>query len=94
MHLRHGHQQQKWKTNLQQPKEKWIEACLIGITMRDRNTNEWVREKTKVQDSLKTTKLGKWAWAGHVARRTDGRWTTAVTEWTPRTGKRSQGRPH
>ena len=29
-----------------------------------------------------------------MARRTDGRWTTAVTEWTPCTGKRSQGRPY
>ena len=50
-------------------------------------------KKTKVQDILKTIKLGKWTWGDHVARRTDGRWTTAVTEWTQRTGKRSQGRP-
>ena len=66
---------------------------MLDIIKRDRKTNEWVREKTKVQDFLKTIKLGKWTWAGHVARRKDGRWTTAVTEWTPRTGKRSQGRP-
>ena len=51
-------------------------------------------KKTKVQDILKTIQLVKWTWAGHVARRTDGRWTTAVTEWTPRTGKRSQDRPY
>ena len=48
----------------------------------------------KVQDILKTINLGKWTWAGHVSRRTDGRWTTAVTEWTPRTGIGSQGRPY
>ena len=30
------------------------------ITMRDRKTNEWIREKTKVQDIMKTIKLGKW----------------------------------
>ena len=65
---------------------------MLGITMRDRKTNEWIREKTKVQDILKTIKLGKLTWAGYVARRTDRRWTTAVTEWTPRTGKSSQGR--
>ena len=71
-----------------------MERSMLGITMRDRKTHEWIREKTKVQDILKTIKLGKWTWAGHVARRTDGRWTIAVTEWTPRTGKRSQGRPY
>ena len=93
MHLRHGHLQQKCKINLQQPKRN-MERSMLGITMRDRKTNEWIREKTKVQDILKTIKLGKWTWAGYVSRRTDGRWTTAVTEWTPRTGKRSQGRPN
>ena len=50
-----------------------MERSMIGITMRDRKTNEWIREKTKVQDILKTIKLGKWTWARHVARRTDGR---------------------
>uniref|UniRef100_A0A2H1W970 SFRICE_002307 n=1 Tax=Spodoptera frugiperda TaxID=7108 RepID=A0A2H1W970_SPOFR len=29
----------------------------------------------------------------HVARRTDGRWARKVTEWRPRTGRRSVGRP-
>ena len=51
-------------------------------------------KKTKVQDILKIIKLGKWTWAGHVARTTDGIWTAAATEWTPRTGKISQGRPY
>ena len=35
----------------------------------------------------------KCSWAGHLARRGDGRWSKAVTEWRPRTGKRSVGRP-
>ncbi|CAH2235105.1 jg7514 [Pararge aegeria aegeria] len=35
----------------------------------------------------------KWQWAGHIARRTDGRWGLKVLEWRPRTGKRSVGRP-
>ncbi len=33
----------------------------------------------------------KWAWAGHVMRRTDNRWTAKVTEWQPRNCRR-QGR--
>ncbi|CAI2354961.1 unnamed protein product [Caenorhabditis sp. 36 PRJEB53466] len=32
-------------------------------------------------------------WAGHVARRTDNRWTTLTQEWIPRDTKRPVGRP-
>ena len=32
-------------------------------------------------------------WAGHVARRTDDRWTIRITEWLPRDQKRPIGRP-
>ncbi|PZC77920.1 hypothetical protein B5X24_HaOG202801 [Helicoverpa armigera] len=35
----------------------------------------------------------KWQWAGHIARRADGRWGRKVLEWRPRTSKRSVGRP-
>jgi hypothetical protein len=35
----------------------------------------------------------KWQWAGHIARRTDGRWGGKVLEWRPRAGRRSVGRP-
>ncbi|KAI8431975.1 hypothetical protein MSG28_004504 [Choristoneura fumiferana] len=35
----------------------------------------------------------KWQWAGHIARRTDGRWGQKVLEWRPRTGRRAVGRP-
>ena len=35
----------------------------------------------------------KWNWAGHVARRDDGRWSTAVSTWEPEGGKRRVGRP-
>ena len=35
----------------------------------------------------------KWKWAGHIARLKDNRWTRRCTEWQPRRGKRSRGRP-
>ena len=35
----------------------------------------------------------KWRWAGHVARRTDGRWSTAMLDWEPIKGARRPGRP-
>jgi hypothetical protein len=35
----------------------------------------------------------KFRWAGHVARREDGRWTRRILQWTP-DGKRDRGRPN
>ncbi|CAH2248054.1 jg12749 [Pararge aegeria aegeria] len=54
----------------------------VGIRRRGRVTNI----------AQRGTKL-KWKWAGHIARRTDGRWGSKVLEWRPRTGKRSVGWP-
>ncbi|CAH2207480.1 jg12778, partial [Pararge aegeria aegeria] len=55
--------------------------------------NEEIRRRTRVTDiAQRVTKL-KWQWAGHIARRTDGRSVLKVLEWRPRTGKRSGGRP-
>ena len=31
--------------------------------------------------------------SGHVARRTDGRWSSRVLNWVPITGERRRGRP-
>ncbi len=52
----------------------------------------WIREETKVEDILMTIKNKKWTWAGHIMCRRDKRWTTRVTEWQPRNGRRNQGR--
>ena len=38
------------------------------------------------------TRKRKWVWAGHVARKEDGRWSTAVLGWKPH-GTRKFGRP-
>ena len=35
----------------------------------------------------------KWSWAGHLSRHGDDRASKVVTEWRPRTEKRSVGRP-
>ncbi|CAH2235562.1 jg9251 [Pararge aegeria aegeria] len=49
-------------------------------------------EELELPTAQRVAKL-KWQWAGHIARRTDGRWGLKVLEWLPRTGKRSVGRP-
>ncbi|KAI8426806.1 hypothetical protein MSG28_014489 [Choristoneura fumiferana] len=48
--------------------------------------------RTRVTDIAKRISSLKWQWAGHIARRTDGRWGRKVLEWRPRIGKRSVGR--
>ena len=68
------------------------ERIMLGITWKDHKTTKWIREKTGVSDILNTVAKLKWNWAGHVVRRTDNRWSTRLTQWTPRGHKRKRGR--
>ena len=52
-----------------------------------------IRKRTKIIDIIEYTLKLKWKWAGHIARLKDNRWTRRCTEWQPRRGKRSRGRP-
>ena len=65
---------------------------MIGIVLRDRMTNEWIRQQTKVTDVMERIATLKWSWAGHIARRTDGHWTKTIMNWRPST-TRPMGRP-
>jgi len=52
--------------------------------MDARNNQEGEEDKlmdlrTKPEDVIKTAKKMKWRWAGRIARRTDGRWTSKCT---------------
>ena len=64
----------------------------MGVTYQDRMKNTWIREQTQLEDIMTNIKRGKWKWAGHLARRLDGRWTKAITEWYPRGSTRNRGR--
>ena len=44
---------------------------------------DWVSEQKRL----------KWRWAGHVARRDDGRWSRRLLDWVPSAGARRVGRP-
>ncbi|CAH2267719.1 jg4327 [Pararge aegeria aegeria] len=55
--------------------------------------NEEIRRRTRGTDIAHRVAKLKLQWAGHIARRTDGRWGSKVLEWQPRTGKRSVDRP-
>ena len=50
-------------------------------------------QKAGVSDWVAAVRQQVWRLAGHIARRTDGRWSTAMLDWTPEGGGRSDGRP-
>ena len=72
--------------------QRAMERRMLNITIRDKQKNTTIRNKTKVKDIIEKIKEMKWRWAGHIARQKDNRWTIKTTEWQPRTGKRRRGR--
>ena len=70
-----------------------MERVMLGVSLKDRKTNEWVRNKTRVTDVVQRISGLKWDFAGHVARAVDGRWNSKLLHWRPWLGKRPRGRP-
>ena len=68
------------------------ERIMLNLTLKDRKTAIWIREKTKIKDVNVTVQQLKWNWAGHVMRRSDNRWSKKTTDWTPRGYTRNRGR--
>ena len=66
---------------------------MLNITYKDRRTNIWVRERTKVIHIMYTVRKMILSWAGHINRLKDNRWTSRVTTWRPYDKTRRQGRP-
>src|ERR1700753_2590626 len=60
-----------------------MERSRLGISLRDKMTNQWIRQQTKVVDIMERIASLKWNWAGHIARMTDDRWTKAIFQWRP-----------
>ena len=70
-----------------------MKRSISNITFRDRKTNIWVREKTKVTDMIEQVRRRKWTWAWHVSRILDNWWTLPITTWKSYERKRPRGRP-
>ena len=51
----------------------------LNIAYRNRKTNIWVLEKTKVTKVIEQVRRRKWTWAGHVSRIRDNRWPSRIT---------------
>ncbi|KAL3283461.1 hypothetical protein HHI36_006605 [Cryptolaemus montrouzieri] len=74
--------------------QRAMERCMLGLYLRDRISNDIIRQRSGVEDGISRIATLKWKWAGHLARTTDGRWTKKILEWRPRhEAKRSIGRP-
>ena len=68
-----------------------MERSMLNITYKDRKTNIWVRERTKVIDIINDMRTFKWPWARHISRPTYDRWTSHVTTWDHTTRKDDKG---
>ena len=73
--------------------QRAMERSMLGIKLVDRVPNPEIRRRLKVVHIGNRIMELKWSWAGHLVRRGDGRWSKALTEWRPSTGKRSVGQP-
>ena len=65
---------------------------ILRESRRDHIPNVEIFKKCDATPLSSVVKSRKWSWAGHLARRSDGRWSEAVTCWWPRgTGARRRG---
>ena len=70
-----------------------FDHVMLDLKLEDKIPCSETRKRTKIIDIIEYTLKQKWKWAGHIARLKDNRWTRRCTEWQPRRGKRSRGRP-
>ena len=73
--------------------QRKMERIMIGVTLKDGKSTEWIRKQSGVTDIIRSIRESKHRWVGHVTRRRDNRWTIRVTEWISRGNKRPRGRP-
>ncbi|KAH7699433.1 protein F43G9.7 [Aphelenchoides avenae] len=64
--------------------QRSIERRTLGISMREEQRNEAVREQSQFADAITEARKRKLRWAGHVARMSDDRWAGRTTAWKPR----------
>ncbi|CAH2267249.1 jg14717 [Pararge aegeria aegeria] len=69
-----------------------MERSMLGLKIKDKIKNIYIRKRTKIIDAAKLACILKWRWAGHIARAKDGRWTEKILHWYPREDRRPRGR--
>ena len=83
----------KQTTNKLRTAQRAMERKMLNLKLKDKMPCSEIRKRTKIINIIEYTLKQKWKWAGHIARLEDNRWTKRCTEWQPRRGKRSRGRP-
>ncbi|CAH2237220.1 jg11191 [Pararge aegeria aegeria] len=63
--------------------QRAMERAMLGVSLRDQIRNEEIHRRTRVTIIAQQVAKLKWQWAGHIARRNDGRWGLKVLEWRP-----------
>ena len=66
---------------------------MIGVTLFDRHTNEWLSRTVRLPDIRERAAMRKWSWARHVSRMENDRWAKTMVEWCPIDAPRPPGRP-
>ena len=80
-------------TNKLRTAQRAMERKMLDLKLKDKIPCAEIRKRTKIIDIIEYTLKQKLKWAGHIARLKDNRWTRRCTEWQPRRGRRSRGRP-
>ncbi|KAJ0181356.1 hypothetical protein K1T71_003441 [Dendrolimus kikuchii] len=70
--------------------QRAMERAMLGVSLMDKIRNEDIRKRTKVTDIARKISKLKWQWAGHVCRRTDGRWSKRVLDLKLEPGKKTK----
>lgn len=73
--------------------QRKMERRIVGVSLLDRRTNEWLRNRTKLKDLREEAVKIKWKWARRIAMMEQSRWAKKITEWRPWAKKRHMGRP-
>ena len=63
--------------------QRRMERAMVGVSLMDRRTNEWLRGVTTVNDVRVEAAKRKKAWVEKLARMENERWAKTVFEWTP-----------
>uniref|UniRef100_A0A914VN53 Reverse transcriptase domain-containing protein n=1 Tax=Plectus sambesii TaxID=2011161 RepID=A0A914VN53_9BILA len=60
--------------------QRRMERLMVGATLLDRKSNEWLRGVTKVKDVVEEARKRKARWAWNIARMDNYRWAKIITE--------------
>ena len=75
----------KQMTNKPRTAQRAMERKMLDLKLQDKIPCSEIKKRTKIIDIIEYTL--------NIARMKDNRWTKRCTEWQPRRGERSRGRP-